>query len=447
MSRGRALALGIFAFLGSLLIVVVLFSGNASATDSGPLEYVGDMELADAVVAGECTGSGTEADTYVFADYEFDCTGSSYGLWIKDTASYVTISNCTFSNCTTTVGDVQGYAIYLQNAYNVTVSACTFSNCNYGIAVYQGGYDTLVNNTIISPLTAGIFIHSSYWVETQGNLIDAGSSTPIYGIYVQETQYLAVNDTEVAGCTYGVSLNGCDSVIIDNVTLDQQVASGINLDQASNVTITNSTFTNAGDYGYGINGQQLTSIWIQNNILDIGGGHAQGIALSICDHISIVDNQINDTVYSIFLTDAENATVESNLCTNASDYNMRLTIHNGRVIDNTIYNTPFGLSFMNCLNVTVLSNNVSVAPSFGSEGMNLYQCQNMLVEDNIIDFATGEFNKPIFLTGSSNCQIVNNTITGPANTGIAVYSGTNILILRKPPVHRRRGRHQSGRHP
>ncbi len=78
MSRSGALAIGILGAVGLLLIVLVLSAGNASAADSGPLEYVGDAELAQAVVDLECTGSGTEEDPYLFANYTIDCTG--FGL-------------------------------------------------------------------------------------------------------------------------------------------------------------------------------------------------------------------------------------------------------------------------------------------------------------------------------------------------------------------------------
>lgn len=407
----------------------MLFSGNASARDSGPLHFEGDTALDQAKVDGYCTGDGTEGSPYVFADYNITCTGEGYGIWLKDTTRYVNIENCTIHNCQYVSETLRGYGVYLQNCSSVTVNESAFSDCDYGIVASQSDNCTLLNNDINSISTIGISIEYSYWVITDYNFKNIIGTTPTYGILVKNSQYVAINDTAIVGCIYGIAITDSSRyVIMDNVTLDRQAGQGINVDHVSEVTITNSTFTNFGDYSYGIYGQQVTYIDIQNNIYDLVGTHAQGIALFTSDQVHIGHNRINDTVYAIFLDDAENVTVDSNICTNTSDFNMRLTIQNGRVQNNTVASAPFGISFMNCIDVTVLDNDLTVTPSFGSEGFNLYQCQDMRVEDNVIDFETGEFNKPVFLTLSSNCQIVNNTITGLANTGIAVYSSSNILI-------------------
>ncbi|MHC1709867.1 MAG: right-handed parallel beta-helix repeat-containing protein [Methanomassiliicoccales archaeon] len=426
MSRCRALALGILGVLGLLLMVLVLFSGNASAADSGPLEYVGDAELAQAAVDGECTGSGTELDPYIFIDYDFECAGSAYGLWIKDTTSYVIIDNCTFLNCTLTSGDIQGYAVYLQNVSHATVRGNGFSNVNYGIVLSGSDNCTLIGNDLDSVQTIGISIGQSYWIVTELNFNDDAVATPAAAITVSSSQYVAINDTTLIGGIQGIYISGSTTwVIVHNSSFAQQLSFSINIESSSEIEISNSTFSNLLNYSIGVKAQVSAHVNVRNCRFDQTGLSSFGVDVSSCDQVSISNNRFNVTSNAVMATNAENITIEENLFTNCTEFTMMLRLTNGQLLNNTVVESRFGISLQYSSNVVVRGNELEVAQQAGFE---LYECHDMLVEDNYITFTLDSFNKHIFISFSSNCQILNNTALGYGNTAIAIYSSNGLLV-------------------
>lgn len=426
MSRSRALALGLFGVLGLLLLVVVLSSGNATAANSAPQYYVGDAALAQAQVDGYCTGSGTAIDPYVFVNYTIDCTGAGYGIWMKNTDAFVVISNCTFFNSVQINSSAIGAGIILDNCCNVTVSECAFSNCANGIWSVQSDSCTYLDNDLDGINGIGINIESSNVVETAGNFKDQTGGTPIYGILVAGSHYVTINDTSLEGCQDGLALLGFSSyVMVDNATLHGQTQYGIYLQMVSNVSITNSSISGIADYGWGIYGDRANYVQIGRNTLDIQGDYASGIFLSDGNDLNLGNNIINDTVYAIYISGCERTLIEGNLCTNASDFVMRLSIVNGSLNGNVVRDSLSGIFLQNAQDMMVCDNDVT---PFNDLGIYLDGCQNITVDGNSVAFTSNSFNKHIFVSSSSDCRITNNTMSGFGNTGIYVTGGTGFVI-------------------
>ncbi|MHC1680277.1 MAG: right-handed parallel beta-helix repeat-containing protein [Methanomassiliicoccales archaeon] len=404
--------------LGLLLIVFVLFSGNASATDSGPVHYVGDTELAASPLV---TGSGTEGDPYVFADHEFECAGSAYGLWIQGTTSHARIDNCTFLNCTTD----NGYAINLDDVSNVDVEGCRFSNCYSGIYAYLSDNCTFHNNDLNSTSDTGIYISGSYWMEAIGNHDITDDGPRARGVWVVDSTYVAINDTELAGGTFGIGILSSTSVIVENATIYGTSAYGLDLRTVSDVRITNSTVSDIGETYYAINAYDVSHIDISGNHFSSMVASTHGIYLSDSDNATISNNSIDTSFRSIDVYRCENVTIEGNLCTNSTDYVMHLIMTDGQVLNNTVRNSTIGLFMQDSANVIVSGNQLELLQG---EGFNLYQCQGIIIEDNYVTFTLDSFNKHILLSFCSNCQILNNTALGYGNTAFSIYSSTGLLV-------------------
>ena len=193
MSGGRAAAVGLLGLLGLIVVVLVLLPGNASAADSGPLDYAGDAELAQAAVDGECTGSGTEADPYVFADYDIECTGAGYGIWLRDTGSHVRLENCTFHNCSYLNDDLRGGAVYLQGSSNVTVVDCRFHSCEWGIISHMSDHCLLARNDLSNITISGAWVRDSSNMSVENCFMDGMVAGTTYGLFVQGSENVTIN--------------------------------------------------------------------------------------------------------------------------------------------------------------------------------------------------------------------------------------------------------------
>ncbi len=418
MSKCRALALGILGVLG-LLLIVFLISGNATAADSGPLHYIGDSELAASPLV---TGSGTEADPYVFTDHEFECAGSDYGLWIQGTTSHVRIENCAFLNCTTGAG----HAIYLDDVSNADVEGCRFSNCYFGIYAYLSDNCTFHNNDLTSTEGYGIMISGSYWMEAIGNYDTMDYGPRFYGVMITNSAYVAINDTGLSGCTFGIGIYSSTSVMIENANIYGTSAYGFDLSTASDVRITNSTVSDIEESYYAINAYDVSHIDISGNQFSSLEASTHGIYLSNCDNATISNNSIGTTFRSIDVYRCENMTIAGNLCTNSTDYAMHVIMINGQVLNNTVRESRTGLFLQECANVFVSGNQLELMQG---EGFDLYQCHGMIVADNYVTFTNStSFNLHIILSDCTNCQIHNNTALGYGNTAIAVYRSNGLLV-------------------
>ncbi len=428
MSKFRALALGMLGVLGLVLLLLVLFSGNASAADSGPLEYVGDAELAQAEIDGECTGSGTALDPYIFIDYNFECTSSAYGIWIKDTTSYVVIDNCTFLNCTVTSADVRGYAVYLQNVSHAIVRGNEFSNVNYGIFLSGSNNCTLIGNDLDSVVTVGISISQSYWIITEQNFNDNAVTAPTAAIAVGESTYVAINDTTIVGGHQGIYVYGSTArVIVHNASFVQQLSYGIWIETSSELEISNCTFSNLPDFAIGVKSESSTHVQVRNSRFDLSGMSSFGVDLSAGDRVTIANNSFNVSYYAVRALYTENITVEDNLCTNGTQNIMVFRVTNGWILNNTVEDSMTGFLLGSCSNVVARGNELVLNQG---EGFNLNDCRDVLLENNSVTFTTDSFNKHFFLSGCSNCQILDNLALGFGNTAISVYNSDGLIIAR-----------------
>jgi titin len=419
-----------------IVVVLVLLPGNASAADSGPLDYAGDAELAQAAVDGECTGSGTEADPYVFADYNIECTGAGYGIWLRDTDSHVRLENCTFHNCSYLNDDLRGGAVYLQGSSNVTVVDCRFHSCEWGIISHMSDHCLLARNDLSNITISGAWVRDSSNMSVENCFMDGMAAGTTYGLFVQGSENVTINHTEIIGCDKGLHVERTIRVVLNNLTLDMQSQYGAYLDECSDVTIRD-TSIKAG--AMGIHCAYTSDLTISG--MDIDGLSGYGIVAEECAGLWVRDNVINDTVSAIRLFSCTGVVVERNLAINCTNYGMELNAEGGLVADNIIRDSVSGISIwggdlmvqgnqveiasgyavivLNSANVTVYGNWLeAVAEAFG--GIDMQLCENATASDNTV---TGTFSIGIRVYDCQNATVHHNAVDNVGQTAIDVYRG------------------------
>ena len=397
MSSGRAVAVGVLGFLGLLLIALILFSGNASAADSGPLEYVGDGDLEQAVVDLECTGSGTETDPYVFANYTIDCAGFGYGISLMDTTSYVEIVNCTFSNAAYITPSARGAGVSLDNCSNVSVIDCTFISCDCGIWASLSDGCEFTDNDLSSTIDRGIFIDGCSAMLTSRNLKDASWTMMGSAVYVGSSQYVTINDTVVEGCFKSIILVDSSYIIINGSTLTGADQYGIDATGCHDVTV---SWTEIGE----VTNACLRFVTCAHVHVHNGSFHDSidnGIEAHDSDMVVIEDSLINNTDtdtpsngFGIAFYNVGNCSVQRNTCTN---------------------NTNFAILFIGCNNCSVIGNVMHNV----SNGIQLYTVQGALVQENVVHTKYG---MGIYLYDCDAANVIGNEVIADAVLDRIVHS-------------------------
>ncbi len=214
MSRSRALALGLLGVMGLLLLVLVLSAGNATAAD--PAIYEGDPDLAQAVIDGNCTGSGTADDPYLFEDQVFECAGYSYGLWFQNITEHVMIVNSTFNNTYAVDYLQEGVGVVLVNCSNVDIANCTFTNARYGILI--GSSDNCSVQAVIAAELCAVTILDSENITISNSFLNASA---INAVKVVNGDAISFQDCAVLGAGIdGFLLTNCANVVVRNVNID-----------------------------------------------------------------------------------------------------------------------------------------------------------------------------------------------------------------------------------
>jgi len=402
-----------------LLIVLVLTSGNAAAVDSGPVHYTGDAELAASPLV---TGTGTEADPYVLNGHNFNCTGSSYGLWLQDTTSHVVVSNCVFLDCDSSTTDLYGYALYLQNVSHVTVLSNSFQFCNYGVVVRDSDNCTLDTNTVTSPGYFGMTVSSSEFVELTGNTIIAGEISAVRGMIVSDSRFVAINDSTILGMSGGISLINSDSLIVHDAYLEARLEYGIYLYNCSDLEIELCTIENVAQSGIYCDVSDHVSI--NNNTFE--NITTYGLQCTRSDHISFSDNLVNDTNGAVLVSYSEPLIVTRNTLTNSSGaYGIHLSVVSGRIADNTLLDSYYGIYVVDSHEIDLVGNVVLHAQGMGIDAT---RCNNVSLINNQVTGGSTICVSGIELNDLDDSVADGNTISGDYYYGIEIWTCNNVTV-------------------
>lgn len=191
------------------------------------------------------------------------------------------IEDCTIENSVST-------GMYLENA-TVSVNDVTMRGAEFGINANPGTKLTLSNSVIEDESLFGILVRDAVIQATStsfagndiGLCLGAGTS------WVKAT----VRDCSFANNGDGVWINdfGDSSIVIDDCLIDDNVTSGIYVEDQGDVTITRSTITNntIGVYSYDSNPKIRSRNLIQNNA---GGIKCDNNSVAVVESCTVNNN-------------------------------------------------------------------------------------------------------------------------------------------------------------
>lgn len=473
----RLLSIAFILFMATIFISVGA-SGTASATDvpTAPSYTVhsaivinSESELVSMVASEGWGGNGTSIDPYIISGY--DITASTYCIYIANTVSYVTISNCSLHGASSYAG------LIFNNVQHVLATNNICSNNYYGINMYGGSSNnTLLANTVNDNNYMGILLDGSHYNQIVNNICTTGSYDS--GIRITGSNHNTLSGNTLTGHFHSILIRYSNYNTISNNNCHSGSYNCILLGTASyNIVSNNSCYgsTNSGDYsGNGIQLEEGSTfndvqynichnnvrngifVWgSSNNTLShntcysnsYNGIYFQsssgctavgntcysnsnnGIRAYSSPYLTATDNICYSDNVGIFLYYTNGAIISNNICTNDGDSGIRLEYSSGNIINGNICNnmTSHGI----CLAYSVCDNNVITNNTCtgNTNGIHLYDSDSNYIANNDL---VGNKDRGIYVVANSdNNRFVNNTCTtlNSGSSGIYIEYSTNETIV------------------
>lgn len=229
----------------------------------------------------------------------------------------------------------------------------------------------------------------------------------------------------IALVAHGVSM-AADNTTVDNCTITNLLASGIDAVDRSNLRITNNTIDNASYIGIFVHATAaiITNILVRNNSVDRaaegagvqeGGIKIRGSAdgLFLCHRVRCIGNQVKMPA---------SPTDQSAIC-----IELWGKVDRAVVSDNLCEDGSMGISIDACSNVSVVGNQCSGFNVYGVEVAQGNGGVGNIVSGNTI-FGAGVGQTGIAVLGPQYCTISGNTIRSCTTYGIHVQSSNYTTI-------------------
>ncbi len=410
-----------------------------------------------------CSGSGSWADPYVIENVTLDGQGSSNCIEIRNSDAYFIIRNCSLYNSSSSTkagikldnvdsgkiiknncSDDNSLGTYLYYSNNNTLSGNTANNNGYGIYLFFSNNNTLSGNTANNNYN-GIYLEGSNSSNLSGNTASHNNN---YGICLEVS-----NNNTLSGNTANNNYNGIflspgnNNLIYNNILINNRVNAkddGIN-NQWDNGTVGNywddyggkdQDDDGIGDTPYLISGtagaQDSFPIWNDGIeeflgfnpfiIDDTGGGNYTWAQAAL-------------NIWCYGFGTYENPYIIEKIIINGRNSSSCLIIRNSKVhfvisnctfynSSNGIYDAGIKLEYVNngkLININCSSNN--------GNGILLYNCQNIIIEENSVNYNSLS---GISLINSDNNFILDNknTISYNGICGIYLLMSNNNNITR-----------------
>jgi len=408
----------VFPVFASFLILTALASVSTAKTIYVPDDYekiqwaVDNASAGDTIIVREGTytenvdvnkdhltiksESGAEATIVQAAnpdDHVFEVT-----------ADYVNISGFTVTGAT----EYTGWYEYKAGVYLVDVKHCniTYSNASdnyYGIFLDNSSYNNITNN------------------KARNNR---------FGINLDDSSYNTLTYNEVSNNEYGIDSDDSWNNNISNNNLNSNKYFGIWLRYSSSNILANNIFTNDGLFVVGsrkntvrnniVNGKPL--VYFEDASDHIIEKDAGQVILVYCDNIRVEGLNIHNTTVGIELWRTDNSNIVNNNVSN-NYYGIYLKGSSNILTNNKASNNNHGIWLGAFSSDNALVNNT--ANSNNDYGICLeYSCTNNIISNN----KASNNNYGILLESSSNNTLINNTANSNNWDGILLsYSSNNTL--------------------
>ena len=270
-----------------------------------------DNNWTDAMVAGICTGSGTETDPYIIEDLIIDGNDSGSYILIENSDVYFKIENCTLYNSKLAIVE-ENEGIMLNNVQN---GQLINNNCSYnsiGINIISSDSNDVLENIVNDNKQNGINLEDS----DNNSLIGNTANNNLWdGISLLGSDYNTISGNEInnnglAGVSIGEGFwESFHNIVSENSANNNQY--GILLTDSYYTTLTKNSANN-NQYG-------IFLIYTDSNIVsqNFANNNQYGISVSYSSDYNTIsgNNLIGNNVCIIEIESKENEFYDNGSCT------------------------------------------------------------------------------------------------------------------------------------
>ena len=416
------------AYLAAFLILASLFAAfSAPIADyparisynvHSPVFVDGDADLLSQAASEGWGGTGSASDPVEIRDYEIDGSGTGFGVVIINTRLYVNISSCY-------IYGAYGSGIDLQNATNATVVSCILESCGDGVHFYQV-FDSTVADTQCSNSNNGMYLDSSGGLFVSNVTCDTNIEG-VYSYYV--TGLECVNSSFSGNSDTGIWLESSDNAVFEHCQADYNDY-GFYATDCYWTMLANSTCIDEGTEGVYVE----SSTWFQISNNTITGTYGEGVYVDSSFMFLITNNNLSGNNYGAYLYNSQEFGFQFNNISYNSNVGVGIdTCEQFGMRNNSCYEGEIGigLSYAN----GSLEDNIVLNSNYG-----VYALWSDGVYIGKNDFSRNSYG--IYIEGSSDATIWNNTCSWCTSAGIYAYSvtsssftnnncsnGTSVLLL------------------
>ncbi len=349
------------------------------------------------------------------SDHSIVVIYNSYNNYLKYNTNY----NSTWSGIRFDSVSLTNYVIS-----NKCINGATGINLEYSTNII------LMGNTLSSNSDHGIYLDRAHGNRIENNIAQENGNTGIYLLNYSRDNYISQNQT-TGGAWCGLLIqNGINNKIYTN-TVSHSPGRGIVIEfNSTNNTIKgNYVYTNSS-YGIHLNGANITSSTIQNNIIY---SNLTGILIQYAKDTVIEGNECYNNFKTwgvgIFVQNSPgNTYIYNNICTRQNNQGDGIKLEHSRnavISNNYVSHYYYGSYLYHSTNIRFIDNTIS---SNGPYGLLIETSKSNTISGNIV---FSNLNICIYVLNNSSYNIIsNNTVfLSAGNDGIKVEkSGNNRLV-------------------
>ncbi|UCF08484.1 MAG: PKD domain-containing protein [Thermoplasmata archaeon] len=166
--------------------------------------------------------------------------------------------------------------------------------------------------------------------------------------------------------------------------------------------------------------------WSTTNFID-----RMGLFIN-SDWASLIDNQITNSFMGVYVWECNEVNISGNTFDNIEHTGINVSANFTYVMDNQVSNAYIGIEVEDHNNVSVMQNTIS---SIEFRGINTWNSELITIDNNSVSSigniaSSDTYPVGIYVGGSYNCSIANNTLTsvGDSNSGHCILTYLNSLI-------------------
>ncbi len=383
-----------------------------------------DFDEAHGVV-NWATGNGTQGNPWIIEGWDVNGTGYGYCIYIGNTTEHFIVSNCYLHEASGFMSPFyffnQGLILY--HTTNGTIENIIAYGNGLGVQLCYSPGNDVINNSVISNVNEGIWIHDSRDVLVSGNNVTSNE----YGIDITISDGAFVVNNTASNNNVGISASQSDAIIVNNIAT-MNLESGISVGGPDSIYFINNNTISMNNIGITLSGTigvtvkdnaMLGNSMFISGVLEHWNSHDIDVTNTVNGKpVRYWKNQVGGTVPpgagQVILANCMNVTVEGqNLINGSVGILMGLSVNNIITDNNASLNNLAGIYMNFHCNGNLITGNIV---SNNYDGI----CMDPLCDGNTISNNTANSNSrsSIYLLVSDDNVICDNVIS---NSGIGVY--------------------------